>query len=49
MFAGEEWINKAQNVLAVSRPLYADSIFVKYKIDNGAYHTLIMTSTGSDN
>jgi len=47
--AGEEIDIAAQIVPYSNEPLYCDSLLVKYKIDNGAFNSLIMTSIGNDN
>ena len=47
--AGEEIDIIAQIVPYSGQQLYADSLIVKYKIDNGDFNSLIMNSTGNDN
>jgi len=46
--AGEEIAIVAQITPYSGEPLYADSLLVRYKIDNGAFNSLVMTSTGND-
>lgn len=46
--AEEEIDITAQIVPYSGEELYADSLFVKYKINNGVFNLLVMTSTGND-
>ena len=47
--SGEEIDITAQIVPYSGEPLYTDSLFVKYKINNGVFNSLVMASTGNDN
>jgi len=46
--AGEEIDIVAQIFPYSEQPLYADSLLVKYKINNGEFNSLLMTSAGND-